>query len=230
MYWDASRTNLDQAEAYSRRALELGPEIAEAHASRGLALSLSRRHEEAEREFDTAIRLDPKLYEAHYFYARAEFQQGKYEEAVREYLEASRVRPEDYQALLLVDSPLTSLGRHEEARAASRKGVEVAARHLELNPDDARALYLSAASLMHLGERGRALDLAARAQALDPEDTSVLYNVACVYAIGEEKDEAIRSLERAVQNGFGQREWLENDSDLDPLRSEPRFQALMKRL
>ena len=230
MYWDASRTNLDQADAYSRRALELGPEIAEAHASRGLSLSLSRRHEEAEREFETAIRLDPKLYEAHYFYARAEFQQGKYEEAVREYMAASRVRPEDYQALLLVDSPLTSLGRIEEARAACRKGVEVAMRHLELNPDDARALYLSAASLMHLGERERALDLAARAQALDPEDTSVLYNVACVYAIGGEVDKAVRSLERAVQNGFGQREWLENDSDLDSLRAVPRFQALMRRL
>ena len=83
MYWDGSHANLESADAYSRKALELGPELAEAHASRGLALSLSKRYPEAEREFATAIRLNPKLFEAHYFFARALFQQGKYAEAVR---------------------------------------------------------------------------------------------------------------------------------------------------
>jgi hypothetical protein len=43
-------------------------------------------------------------------------------------------------------------------------------------------------------------------------------------------DDAIACLEKAVQNGFGHREWFENDSDLDPLRRDERFQALMKRL
>src|SRR3989440_8621103 len=43
MYWDASRANLEGADSYSRKALELDPELAEAHASRGLVLSLSKR-------------------------------------------------------------------------------------------------------------------------------------------------------------------------------------------
>lgn len=75
MYWDASKANLEGADAYSRKAMELRPELAEAHAARGLAESLSKRYTEAEREFETAIRLNPKLFEAHYFFGRASFQQ-----------------------------------------------------------------------------------------------------------------------------------------------------------
>jgi hypothetical protein len=37
-------------------------------------------------------------------------------------------------------------------------------------------------------------------------------------------------LDKAIQNGFGQREWVENDSDWDSLRGEPRFQALLRKL
>ncbi|MEK6609635.1 MAG: protein kinase, partial [Gemmatimonadota bacterium] len=126
MYWDGSRANLDGADTYSRKALELGPELAEAHASRGLAVSLSKRYEEAEREFETAIRLDPRLFEAHYFYGRASFQQSKNVEAVQHYEEASRVRPEDYQTVLLVVTPLRTLGRAADAEAALLRGRQLA--------------------------------------------------------------------------------------------------------
>jgi len=230
MYWDASKSNLEGADGYSKKALDLGPELAEAHASRGLALSLSKRYEETEREFQTAIRLNPKLFEAHYFFGRALFQQGKYSDAVRHYQEASRVRPEDYQTALLVVPSLRSLNRTAEAEATQRRGIQLAEKHLELNPDDARALYLSAGALMQLGERQRALEWAGRALALDPEDSGVLYNVACVYALGGQADEALACLEKAVQNGFGHRAWLENDSDFDSLRGDPRFQGLLERL
>jgi tetratricopeptide (TPR) repeat protein len=226
MYWDGSKANLDAADAASRKALELDPDLAEAHASRGFALSLSRQYDAARQEFETAIRLNAKLYEAHYLYARACVQEGKMEEAVRHYEEAARVRPEDYQALMLTQSPLHALGRHEEAKAALRRALQVAERHLELNPDDARALYLGAIALVQLGERTRGLEWAGRAYAIDPTDPGVLYNVACVYAQGQMLDRALECLERAVDNGFGHREWLDNDTDLDPLRNQPRFQTL----
>jgi TolB-like protein/Tfp pilus assembly protein PilF len=230
MYWDGSRANLEGADNHSKKALELGPDLAEAHASRGLALSLSKRYEEAEREFQTAIRLNPKLFEAHYFFGRALFQQGKHTDAALQYREASRVRPEDYQAALLVVQSLRSLNRTAEAEAIQRQGVQLAEKHLELNPDDARALYLSAGALMQLGEPQRALEWAGRALALDPEDSGVLYNVACVYALGRQANEAIACLDKAIQNGFGHRAWLENDSDFDSLRGDPRFQGLLERL
>ncbi|MGE5142930.1 MAG: protein kinase domain-containing protein [Acidobacteriota bacterium] len=230
MYWDGSKANLEGADSASRKALELDPELAEAHASRGFAVSLSKQYEEARREFETAIRLNPKLYEAHYFYARACYQEGKLEEAVRHYQDASRVRPEDYQALILMAAPLKALGREDEVEASMRSGLAVAEKHLELNPDDARALYLGAGALVRLGDRERGLDWTRRAYAIDSEDPGVLYNVACSYSNMGQVDDAIACLEKAVQNGFGHREWFENDSDLDPLRGDERFQALMKRL
>jgi len=230
MYWDASKANLEGADSYSRKALELAPELSEAHASRGFAVSLRRQYDEARREFDTAIRLNPKLYEAHYLYARTCMQEGRLEEAVRHYEEASRVRPEDYQAVLLMQAPLKGLGRTAEALAALRRGLQVAEKHLELNPDDARALYLGGGALVQLGDRPRGLEWARRSLSIDPEDSALLYNVACVYALVGQTDDAIGCLEKAIQNGFGHREWLENDTDLNVLRGDPRFEALRRKL
>src|SRR5882672_10236866 len=230
MYWDGSKANLEGAESASRRSLELDAELAEGHASRGFALSLSRKYADAQSEFETAIRLNPKLYEAHYLYARACFQEGKLEEAIRHYEDASRVRPEDYQALMLMQAPLKGLGRPEEAAAALRRGLQVVEKHLELNPDDARALYLGGGALVQVGERARGLEWARRAQAIDPDDPGVLYNVACVYSFLGQPDDAFACLEKSIRNGFGHREWLENDSDLDPLRADPRFQALLSKI
>jgi serine/threonine protein kinase/tetratricopeptide (TPR) repeat protein len=230
MYWDGSRANLEGAEAASRTALELAPEIAESHASRGFALTLEKDYQGARREFETAIRLNPKLYEAHYLYARAHMQAGNLQEAVRQFEEASRVRPEDYQAALLCAGPLKGLGRHEEALASLRRGLAVVTKHLELHPDDARALLLGSAAMIQLGEKERGLEWARRARAANQSDSLVLYNAACSYALGELVDEAIECLESAIQNGFGHREWIENDSDLNILRDDPRFQALLKRM
>jgi adenylate cyclase len=230
MYWDGSKANLEEADASSRKALQLDPTSAEAHTSRGVALTLRRHYGEAREEFEAALRLNPMLYEAHYFYGRACFTEGKREEAVSHYRDAWRVRPEDYQAIYLSAEVLVKLGRPEEALEASRHGLKLADAHLELNPDDARAWYLSSAALMRLGQRDQALERAHRASTIDPEDTAVLYNVGCVYALGGSSDEAIDHLDRAIQNGFGQREWLENDSDWDSIRGEPRFQAILRKL
>src|SRR6266581_6474892 len=227
IYGDASKATLEAANTSSQRALELDPASAEAHTSRGIALTLGGDYGEARREFDIALRLNPMLYEAHYFYARACLTEGKFEEAVSHYRDAWRVRPEDYQAVHLSGAPLATLGRHDEALEAARQALKLADAHLELNPDDARAWYLSASALMRLGQHEQAMERARRASAIDPEDPGVLYNVGCVYALAGSAEEALDYLDRAIQNGFGHREWLENDSDWDSLRGEPRFQALL---
>src|SRR3989440_946676 len=230
MYWDGSKANLEAADASSQRALELDPAGAEAHTSRGVALTLRRDYEAARREFDNALSLDPKLFEAHYFYARACLIEGKFEEALARYRDAWKVRPEDYQAILLSMDALAKLGRHEEVLEAAQQGLKVADAHLELNPDDARAWYLSAAALMHLRQRDEAFERSRRASAIDPDDAGDLANVACNYSLAGAVDEAVDHLERAIRNGFGQREWLENDSALDPIRDDPRFQVLLRKL
>jgi len=228
MYWDASDENLKAAEEASRRALLLDPELAEAHVSRGVAISLSKRYDDAQMEFETATRLDPKLFEGYYFYARSCFQQGKLEEAARLFEKASQVKPEDYQAPALLGMVFKGLGRSEEAKDAYRRSLIAAEKHLELHPDDARALYMGANALCQLGEKGRSLDWARRALAIDPEDCGILYNVACVYSLLGQVDEGIDCLEKAMTHAYWYKRWAEHDSDLDNLRSDPRFQALFK--
>ena len=99
VYWESSQANLEQADEASRKALELDPELAEAHASKGLSASLKKQYDEAQREFGIAIRLNPRLFEPYYFSGRNFYVQGKLEEAIRWFEQASRVLPEDYQAL-----------------------------------------------------------------------------------------------------------------------------------
>jgi TolB-like protein/Tfp pilus assembly protein PilF/predicted Ser/Thr protein kinase len=227
MYWEANEANLQAADDASRKALLLDPGLAEAHVSRGLAISLSKRYDEAEIEFQTAIRLDPKLFEAYYFYARACVQQGKPEDAARLFQQASDVKPEDYQAPQLLAMVYFGMGRKAEADETYRRAWQRAEKHLELHPDDARALYLGANALCRLGEGSRSLDWARRALAIDPEDCGILYNVACVYALQGKTDEAIDCLDKAMTHAYWYKRWAKNDSDLDSLRGSPRFQALM---
>jgi Flp pilus assembly protein TadD len=125
---------------------------------------------------------------------------------------------------------LRTLGRHEEAHAVSGVAVERAERHIELHPEDARALYLGANALLQLGDRERCVAWAERALAIDPEENTTLYNVACVHALLGRRDSALELLETTVRNGFGNKDWMENDPDLSGLRSDPRFESLVQLL
>lgn len=64
--------------------------------------------------------------------------------------------------------------------------------------------------------------------AIDPEEATILYNAACTYALLGETDRAIDLLEKAIRNGYGHKEWIDNDPDFASLRDHPRFQALMQ--
>jgi non-specific serine/threonine protein kinase len=230
MWFEATEDNLREAITASRRAAELDPESAEAHASRGLAESLTKNYASAEIEFETSIRLNPQLFEAYYFYGRASFAQGQNEKAAGMFKKASKVNPEDYQAHSLRGTCLRALGRMEESREAYRDALRAEERHLELHPDDVRAVYMGSNALCELGERARSLEWAARALSMDPEEALVLYNVSCAYSLLGETDKAIDCLEKAVDQGWGHKSWIENDSDFAPVRSNPRFQALLHRL
>ncbi|MGD8727955.1 MAG: protein kinase [Gemmatimonadales bacterium] len=227
MYFDGSEENLEEADAASQQALELGPDCAEAHASRGLAVALSKRYEEAEAAFQKAIALNPSLFEAYYFYARTCFQQGKLEPAVELFEKACEVH-EDYQACLLAALSYAGLGRADEAEAAYARALRVIQKHLELNPGDARALTLGAGCLARLDRRTEAADWCERSLRIDAEDPVVVYAVACVYSILGMTDEALRELEKAIETGFGNKKWIENDPDFASLRDHPRFQALVR--
>jgi Flp pilus assembly protein TadD len=152
MYYEASEAMGRRADEASRRALELDPASAEAHASRGFALSLEKRYAEARAEFAKAVALAPTLFEAHYLFGRVCWAEGRLEEAAQHFHDASQVRPDDFQALGMLSTVYDGLERHEDAVALFRTTVDRVRRHLELYPDDARALYHGAIALRRLGE------------------------------------------------------------------------------
>ena len=230
MYCDATENNLKEAVGASRRAVQLDPQSAEAHASLGLAESLGKNYGESEKEFEKAIALNPKLYDAYYFYARSCFAQGRMEQAAKLFAKAADVNPDDYQSAGHLAMCYFALGRDEVAARAVRHAMTINERHVQLFPNDARALYLGATMAWRIGERARSLDWAERALAIDPEETAILYNVACTYALMGEKERALSTLEKAVRNGFSHKEWIENDPDFVSIRPEPRFKALLESL
>lgn len=229
MFYPISPTateDLEEADRASEKALELAPDLPAAHASRGFALFVMKRFPEAEKELQKAMRLDPTQFEARYFYGRACFQQGRLEEAADLFAQAAQVR-EDYQASFFCAQALEALGREMEARLQYRQALKVAARHMDLNPDDPRAATMRAVSLCRLGRLEEGLEWAERALEIDSEDAGVRYNVACLYALEGEADKAIDCLEVAIAAGFAHRDWIEQDPDLHPLRDHPRFQQLL---
>ena len=56
------------------------------------------------------------------------------------------------------------------------------------------------------------------------------YDLARAYAMLGEKDKALDALGKAVAAGFADRRWMGQDSELDGLRSDPRFKAIAKRI
>lgn len=227
IYIERTEPQRELAESCSLKALALDPDLAEAHASRGVALSAAGRAEEAEEAFETALRLDPNLYEAAYFYARHCFAAGKPERAVEYFEWAAALRPEDFQAILLVAQVYHSLGVEDEAERARRKGLALVQERLAREPDDVRARYLGANALVALGDREKGLAWARMARSMDPEDPMLLYNLGCIHALADDPEESLDCLERAVAAGLTQKNWFLHDGDLDSVRDMPRFQTLM---
>lgn len=230
MYVDRRASYREEANEASKRALELSPDLAEAHASRGLACLVSEEFESAEAEFKIALELNPRLFEAYYYYARTEFHRGNIGLAAELFKKAAEADPADYQSRCLRVQILRGQGRIDEAREEAQEAVATVEKHLKWNPDDARAYHLGAGSLVTLGDSVRARLWLDRAVKIAPEDSVVLYNVACNMATLGEEDKALDCLEMAAEHGTVSAAWMRNDEDLVSLRSHTRYTDLLRRV
>ncbi|HSK76464.1 MAG TPA: protein kinase [Thermoanaerobaculia bacterium] len=217
------------AERAAHRALEIAPDLAEAHVGVGVAHAHAGRGEEAERHLARARELEPGLWDAWYFSGRTAWHRGLLEDSLAFFERAAEVEPEDYQALSFVAQLYEGCGDREAMVRASRVGLERARRHLDRHPEDARATIFAAFCALRLGDRERALAWAERVHQIAPEEPVHYYNLGCFYTNIGDRERALAALEKFGASGRGFRDWMEHDSDLDPLREDPRFQALMER-
>ncbi len=220
---------IDAILATSARAIELEAGLAEAHASRGLALSLAERTEEAMTEFERAIKLDPNSFEAHYFFARVCFAQNQLKQSAALCERAAELKPDDYQSYAMLAMIYDSIGRRAEVADVARRGVERAQAELTLHPENPRPAYLGAIMLIALGDHERAREWLARAMATDPDDILTQYNAACAYSRMGDTDMAFDLLERLLPYANHEtKSWVKVDSDLDALRGLPRYQRVIE--
>ena len=229
--WFGEAISVDQILANAGKAISLAPDLGEAYAARGEALSASGRDraEEAETAFEQALELDPNNFEANLFYARHLHRVGKSEQSVPFFIRATEVQPDDCQAPLLLHQTLRALGRGEEGEEYARMGLKRAEEALRRYPESSRPAQLGACSLASLGETEQAKAWLERALAIDPDDTHIKYNGACVLAQMGATEEALDLLEKWSSHvGRENKDWMQQDPDLDSLRGHPRYKKVLE--
>jgi len=236
LLWMSGGTDISYQEILrnSTTALTFMPNLAEAHASKGLALFLSGHAEEAMTAFERAIELDPELFEAHEWYGEVCRNTGQFAKAAALFERAGELRSTDYISLMLLRDCYGSLGFNEKSIDAARRAFIRIETQLTRRPNDAMAICTGAATLVSLGENQQAEEWARRALAISPEDYLVHYNAACTYAVTGKFDAALERLEHVFSRTPRVRSWLlgivKHDVQLDSLRDRAEFQNFVTRL
>jgi tetratricopeptide (TPR) repeat protein len=99
---------------------------------------------------------------------------------------------------------------------------------LERQPDYIDVLRCQGQLLSRRGLHARALQIDYRLVQLVPEDAVAHYNLGCSLAVMGYAKDAVHALRQAMLRGYRDFEYLENDRDLDSLRDEPGYRALLQ--
>ena len=220
--------------AHSARALELDNSLPDAIAAMGFVFYAAGDYAAATAEFERAITLGPDLFEAYFFHARNCRLQGLHEKSAALFERAADLRANDFRSLGLLSESYQALGQRDESLSAARRCLDRLEVEIAGRPDNADALAFGSAVLVDLDDRSRAEDWAARALMIGADDYLVQYNVARTFTMLGQMEAAMDCLEQAfsLSSVFQRRLafWMSTDSDLDPLRQLPRFNALLTRL
>jgi adenylate cyclase len=225
LYYDPGPTLLERADRHSRIAVQIDPELPEAHASRGLALAAIRHPGDWAGEFEMALQLRSGSFEALYLYGRTCLAEGRFDKAVQ-LLDAARMaRPDDFHTAILLAKARRGLGDDHGARAASAAALTHIGYYLKLVPDDLRALSDGVCALVELDRLEEALrwaDRVRRAADADP----VTYYIGCGLARAGLRDRALDALTEVIGAGWSHAGWLRHDPDWSDLRTDSAFRAL----
>ena len=213
----------------AERALALDANLAEAHAVKARILAQHGRHEEAAAEIDVAVRLDPESYEVNRSAAYLRFSQQRLDEAARYYEKSMSLMETDLNSGSLLLTCYTALGNLDAARRVARITLARTEKTLAQDPNNGTAMAYGAIALATLGEEERAKDWISRALLIDPDNMNARYNFACSLTTYLKQSDAALELLGPVFETMAIA-WLNHakaDPDLDPLRQDPRFKAMV---
>ena len=250
------REGMAKARAAALKALALDPTLADAHASMGDQLCVYEWDASAaEREFRRAIELNPSLANAHYFYANCLVAHGRLAEALAEARRAHELDPLNPEVATARAWALYVARRYDEAIAVMQKSLDLepglAHGHMLLAlPLAGKGSYAEAlaearkmaalagdapnfAGILgyiagRAGERAEAQHILTALERRPPGNTA--FAIALVHLGLGHTDQALRWLQAAYEE---RAEWLVMVTPapcFDPLRSDPRFSALMRKI
>ena len=248
---------LPQAYRAARKALEIDPDSAEAHASLGLAMSHRWDWVGAEIEFRRALELDPQYANAHHWYGDYLSMQRRHEEALAEARRALELDPLNLMISTWVGLRYYFARDYLHAIEQNRGSVELdpnfAAAHLLLGNDylqagfdqqaieeTQRAANLSGGSPLYTAQVGVALAVAGRKEdalriAHDLETLSTTryvspYGVAEIYAALSRNEDTFKWLEKAYDDHAVWMGYLAVDPVFDRYRADQRMKDFLERV
>ncbi|MGB9070922.1 MAG: protein kinase [Candidatus Acidiferrales bacterium] len=230
------------ADEASRKAVELDGSLAEAHESRAAALTLAWRWREAEAEFRRALQLSPNDASVHYFYAFLFLvPENRIDEALREFQVALSLDPLSPIVNTNYAATLMDARRYPEAIAQFQKTLE---RDPDFRPAHLKLSFLYAGM-------GRFAEANSELQKVSPtagdfgtdakgySDLSVQIlkkagdwkaDAAVTFVLKGDRDKAFEYLNDAVSDQSSEIILVVRFPALDPVRSDPRFIELLRRL
>jgi len=211
------------AEKELRRAIELNPSYATAHNFYAQCLMFMGRHNEALAEIKRAQDLDP-VSPIHntvrgmvFFFAR------RYDEAVAECQRALELNAGFYPAHLFLAEAYEQERLYDKAISEYRKAIA-------LQEGSTRAAAGLARGYAAAGRRTEALKIISDLRQLSKQRYVSAYGITQTYIALGDFDHAWAWLEKAFEERSFQLIWLKVDPTIDPLRSDPRFQDLLRRV
>jgi serine/threonine protein kinase/Flp pilus assembly protein TadD len=217
---------VERGEAACNNALQLDPNLAEALVARARILYSQRKHDEAIALAKRAISLKPDCEGVYNVLGRSYFTSGRFQDAADLAQKAIEANGDDYNVFIPIVNCLERLGRFDELKRFREMEMRALEHQLELVPEDVRARSLLAADYANMGRPDDAVRHLEMTIALRPNDSNVLYNAACTYAVLGKKAEALDTLRRSLAAGYANADWPRQDPDLSSLHADPEFLKL----